>query len=296
MNRILACIVLTTCLTLYTALEAHADPPMGDTGGDTGDTGEPDGAMGDTGDAGDTGEPAEEPEGDLDQWYELTPVSTLTGGTVIDIEADYGISGNISIELTNTIEFGYVVNLWDSDWHRSPAGEEMIDPTVGGTRSTGALYETIEIRPTLRHTSGGVTTTFALGIGTPIGSATLGPISGTTSTITIPRFIIAEVVGNTVVIMQIEADRGHPTDTLIEKDTVRAGITVKEMCETMLAEVVVANTVLDELVAEGEVDPARYDTEGYNAEVLEKIRDRFSRYSLDQQADTGIRFWYGPLN
>ena len=99
----------------------------------------------------------------------------------------------------------------------------MIDPTVGGTRSPGALYETIEMRPTLRHTSGGVTTTFALGIGAPIGSATLGPNSGTTSTITIPRFIIAEVVGNTVVIMQIEADRGHPTDTLIEKDTVRAG-------------------------------------------------------------------------
>ncbi len=291
MNRILACIFLTTCLTLYTALEAHADPPMGDTGGDTGDTGEPDGPMGDTGDTGEPVEEPEEPEGDLDQWYELTPVSTLTGGTVIDIEADYGISGNVSIELTNTIEFGYVVNLWDSDWHRSPAGEEMIDPTVGGTRSTGALYETIEIRPTLRHTSGGVTTTFALGMGSPIGSATLGPISGTTSTITIPRFIIAEVVGNTVVILQIEADRGHPTDTLIDKDTASSpGKTVKEMCETMLAEVVIANTVLDELVAEGEVDPARYDTEGYNAEVLDKIRNRFSR---DQEVDTTFRFWYG---
>ena len=85
-----------------------------------------------------------------------------------------------------------------------------------------------------------------------------------------------------------------PTDTLIDKDTASSpGKTVKEVCQTMLAEVIVANKVLDELVAEGKVNPAKYDTEGYNAEVLDKIRDRFSRYSQDQDIDTGFRFWPG---
>jgi len=201
----------------------------------------------------------------------LSPQAGVTGGKVLEIEADFGVSGNVELEASDTVTFGFAAGIPDAAWHRAPAGEEMIDPTVGGTQDVGYNYATLEIYPVFLSAGTSTNATVVGGFGGGVGSINVGVTGGTSTTMAIPRFVIEEASSGATVWLQIETDRGHPTDDVLDYTAASGGETVRDHLEETMALILLYNGALDRLVDKGDVDPAKYDTEGYNDTVLRLI-------------------------